>query len=150
RHEAGRNLSPGQGIVADFDEPLNPATASVTLPDSKQDSAWTISQFATSGELTFDKTWWPGVYRISPRGPSDAKTVQVVVRTPASESNLTPLSQEQWKRLEALVPMDRLDPQRQPLPAEQEAARAGTELWLPLLGGAMVLSILELSATRRW
>jgi hypothetical protein len=150
RHEATRNLSPGQPIIADFDEPLNPATISVTLPDARQDTAWTISQFATSSELTFGKTWWPGIYRISPRGPSDAKTVQVVVRTPASESNLTPLSHEQWKRLEALVPMDRLDPQHQPLAAEQEAARAGTELWLPLLGGAMVLSILELSATRRW
>jgi hypothetical protein len=46
--------------------------------------------------------------------------------------------------------MERLDAERRPLPAEQEAVRAGTELWLPLLGAAMVLSVVELSATRRW
>jgi hypothetical protein len=28
--------------------------------------------------------------------------------------------------------------------------RSGIDLWLPLLGGVIVLSMIELSATRRW
>jgi hypothetical protein len=40
--------------------------------------------------------------------------------------------------------------ERRPIPVAQEALREGVDLWLPLIGAAVVLSMLELSAARRW
>ena len=67
----------GQPIVADFDEPLNPATVTVSLPDGKQDAGWTASQFGTSGEVTFKigdevTVGGPGTCAFMPRGVQHA------------------------------------------------------------------------------
>jgi hypothetical protein len=156
RHQVERNLSPGQPLVAEFDEPLDAARVVVTVPSrdrerDRPDPSFVISQFGAGAQVRFDGTAMPGIYRVQPHGGNDLHVVQFVVSTPVAESNLAPLAPERWEWAERELGVQRLSASdRRPLPAAQEAARGGLELWLPLLGTVLALSIVELSATRRW
>jgi len=50
--------------------------------------------------------------------------------------------------LERELRCDAIDPDRVRIPVAQESIRAGWDMWLPLLGCAIVLSVLEGFATR--
>ena len=148
---ARRNLSPGQEILADFDEPLDSRNVVVTGPLGRVEPADVmISQFGTSGEIRCARTFAPGIYRVLPQGMGDLHPVQFAVRTPAAESNLTPLPEDRWRWLERELRVEGIDSERRTPAVSQEIVRGGIDLWLPLLGGAIVLSMIELSATRRW
>ena len=148
---ARRNLEPGQPIIADFDEPIDSRQLIALGPAGRIDAAsLAISQFGASGQVRLISTFTPGTYRVYPKGFADTHPTQFVVRTPPAESDLTPLDAERWQWLERRMRAERIDPDHRAPGASQEAARSGFDLWLPLLGVAIVLSMVELSATRRW
>ena len=101
--------------------------------------------------MTYFATYAPGAYRISPTpATANPKAQQFVVGTPRTESDLTPMTDEEWGHVTKAIDAERVDPERRPIPLAQEALREGMDMWLPLVGVAVVLSMLELSAARRW
>ncbi len=150
---ARRNLLPGNPIVADFIEPLDPRTVTVSVPGGGKPDLLRLSMARGDfgGQVTYFGTYAPGVYRVSPRGPFDLRAQHfVIAEAPAAESDLTPLTDEQWDRIGRTIGCERIDPESGAVTVAQDAYRNGMELWLPLVGVAVVLSMIELSAARRW
>ena len=146
-----RNLILGRPILADFEGPLDAGSVAITGPQGRVDpSSFAVSQFGLTSQVRYTKAQVPGIYKVSPHREPDAQTIQFVVRTAPEESDLTVLSTERWQWLERELNVERIDPQGRTLAVSQDAFRSGIELWLPLLGAVIVLSIVELSATRRW
>ena len=146
-----RNLILGRPILADFESPLDAANVVIAGPQGRADaSSFAVSQFGLNSQVRYTNAQVPGIYKVSPHRDVDAQTIQFVIRTPPEESDLTDLPRERWQWLERELNVERIDPQGRTLAASQEAFRSGIELWLPLLGAVIVLSIVELSATRRW
>ena len=108
-----------------------------------------VSQSGRTQVRYFD-THASGTYRMRVGAKDVKKGAVFSVQTPSRESDLTPLSRERWRWLERELQCDAIDPDRRAIPVAQESVRAGWDLWLPLLGCAIVLCVLELSATRRW
>ena len=150
---ARRNLLPGQALVADFEESLDPQGVAVQLwPYLRRNPAdVSISQSGAGAQVRYGRTFEPGVYSVWPHGAVKGRpSVQFVVRTPADESDLTAITEARWRDLERDLNFQRIDPDRRSPAVRQELAREGMDLWLPILGAAIVLSMIELSATRRW
>jgi hypothetical protein len=148
---AHRNVITGHAIVADFNEALDPRTVTVTVPGGKLDpNRLSLAPGESGWQVTYFATFAPGVYRISPAAPTNARAHQFVVGTPRAESDLTPMTDEQWSRVAKTIGAERVDLERRPISQAQEALREGVDMWLPLIGAAVVLSMLELSAARRW
>ena len=148
---ARRNIEPGMPIVADYNEPIDSRALIVNGPSGRVDAAnLSISQFGTSGQVRLNQTHAPGNYRIFPKGLGDNHPTHFIVRTPVAESDLTALDDARWLWIEREMRVERIDPERRNSAISQESARSGLDLWLPLLGMAIVLSMVELSATRRW
>jgi hypothetical protein len=73
------------------------------------------------------------------------------VAPPAVESDLTPLSEDDWRRFERSLGFTRLETGERPLAARVSAARGGgNEYWLAALAGVMGLLVIELAMTRAW
>ena len=103
--------------------------------------------------MRYSRTEQPGVYRLVLEGTLPewtARGVNFVVRTPSTESDLTPLTSTQWKDLSRDLAFDEIDPARQTVSTAVAAARGGHELWLTLVGAVIVLGLIELMAVRRW
>ncbi len=148
---ARRNVTVGQPIVANFDDVIDLKNISATGPLGKIDATkLAVSQFGYHTQVRYAGASSPGIYRVSARNATEMRTIQFVVRTPLEESDLTAISDERWRWLEKELNVKRIDPAGRTLAAAQESVRSGIELWLPLLGAVIVLSMVELSATRRW
>jgi hypothetical protein len=146
-----RNVTTNRPIVAEFHEPLDPKTVTLGVPVGKPDSSRLSLAPADSGwRVTYFGTYAPGIYRISPAAQANARAQQFVVSTPRAESDLTPMTDEQWSHVAKVIGAERVETERRPIPLAQEALREGVDLWLPLIGAAVILSMLELSAARRW
>jgi len=76
--------------------------------------------------------------------------VHFVVQSPRGESDLTPLSTEQWGKLEQNLGFKRVDMDRQNLGPVLVAERRGRELWLELVVMALVLGVAEMALARMW
>jgi hypothetical protein len=136
-----RNLLPGDVIALSFDEPM------------QQIEAWRNEEKLAVGEdrsqVRLTDTQQPGVYRIEAKGRS-GKVVHIVVQSPRGESDLTPLSGDQWQKLEQNLGFRRVDMDRQNLGPLLVAERRGRELWLELVVIALVLGVAEMALARIW
>jgi hypothetical protein len=140
-----RNLLPGEVIAASFDEPM------------QQIQIWRNDERVQSGEgglaARFVETQQPGVYRVEGRRGGrggESKVVHFVVQSPRSESDLTPLSGEQWERLAQTLGFTRIDTDRQALGPILAQERRGRELWLELLVAVLILGVVEMGLARWW
>ena len=142
-----RNLSPGTPIVAQFGPGVELREGKIRLPSGE-----TRALPVTRGEVRYARTDQPGVYTITVDGtlPEWMKRVNFVVRTPSTESDLTPLTDAQWKELSRELGFERIDPARESVGAAVASARGGHDLWLSLVGIVIVLGILEMAVVRRW
>jgi len=82
--------------------------------------------------------------------PEWMKRVDFVIRTPSTESDLTPLSPAQWQEITRTLGFEPIDPARESVVVAVSAARSGHELWLSLVGVVIVLGIVEMAIVRRW
>jgi hypothetical protein len=142
-----RNLSPGVPIVAQFGPGVELREGKIRLPSGE-----TRALPVTRGEVRYARTDQPGVYTMIVDGtlPDWMKRVNFVVRTPSTESDLTPLTDAQWKALSRELGFERIDPARESVGAAVASARGGHELWLSLVGVVIVLGIVEMAVVRRW
>jgi hypothetical protein len=136
-----RNLLPGEVIALSFDEKMESIAA------WRNDEKLALGDDKTQVRIT--DTQQPGVYRIEAKGRS-GKVVHFVVQSPRGESDLTPLSGEQWGKLEQNLGFKRVDMDRQNLGPVLVAERRGRELWLELVVMALVLGVAEMALARMW
>jgi hypothetical protein len=142
-----RNLAPGTPIVAQFGPGVELREGKIRLPSGE-----TRALPVTRGEVRYARTDQPGVYTMMVDGtlPDWMKRVNFVVRTPSTESDLTPLTDAQWKELSQALGFERIDPAKESVGAAVASARGGHDLWLSLVGIVIVLGIVEMAVVRRW
>jgi hypothetical protein len=142
-----RNLSPGAPIVAQFGPGVELREGKIRLPSGE-----TKPLPVTRGEVRYARTDEPGVYTMMVDGtlPEWMKRVNFVVHTPSTESDLTPLTDAQWKGLSRGLGFERIDPAKESVGVAVASARGGHELWLSLVGAVIVLGVLEMAVVRRW
>jgi len=147
-----RNFATGTEIVARF-EPQVPATlGTVVRPDVSVDRCEIISGEGRS-EARYAATDLAGVYtiRAGPRGP--APSVKFALAPPPAESDLTPLDEAAWRRLEDQLGFVRMEPAERSLAARLIGTRAsggGDRYWMMALGGVLALFVIEMALTRAW
>jgi hypothetical protein len=147
-----RNTTSGSELVATF-VPAVPAgarAATVTRPDGTRDTCG-ISTIDQRSEARYARTDLPGLYTIQAGPRGDERRAVFSVAPPAVESDLTPLSEDDWRRFERSLGFTRLETGERPLAARVSAARGGgNEYWLAALAGVMGLLVIELAMTRAW
>ena len=155
------SVAPGEPLIADIDEPADTRKMAIRVPNLEPRRTDARDTFADPGLLSlspsgtrlhvrFDQTQAAGVYRIlGKRG--DAKPLAMfVVRTPAIESDLSPLSENRWKELEASLGFSRVEADRRTIAVAQDVARGGWHLWIALVPCVIIVSLAELTLARRW
>jgi Aerotolerance regulator N-terminal/von Willebrand factor type A domain len=152
-----RNVNSGAELVAVFDPPVAPSpapaaarSATVTRPDGTRDTCG-IATIDRRSEARYARTDLPGLYtiQVGPRG--EERRAIFSVAPPAIESDLTPLSEADWKRLAGSLGFTRVEAGEKPLAARLGGTRGGeNEYWLAALAGVMGLLVIELAVTRAW
>jgi hypothetical protein len=142
-----RNLTPGSPLIAQFGPGADVRDARVRLPSGEFRPLP-----VTRGEVRYSRTGQPGAYTIFVNGtmPDWMKRVDFVIRTPSTESDLTPISPAQWQEITRTLGFEPIDPARESVVAAVSAARSGHELWLSLVGAVIVLGVVEMAIVRRW
>jgi hypothetical protein len=149
-----RNVSQGSELVAQFDAPATPAAGArggtVTRPDGSRDTC-AVTTIDRRIEARYARTDLPGLYtiQVGPRADAERRAV-FSVAPPAIESDLTPLAESDWERLERSIGFTRLEAGEKPLAARLSGTRGGSEYWLAALAGVMGLLVIELAMTRAW
>lgn len=118
-----------------------PDGTSETVPATSAGSGW---------ELRYDRTTQAGVYLVEAKLAAGPIQKRFVVRSPRQESNLTALEPQRWEELEEELEFDRLEPTAAVVANVSSGGRGGRELWAMLLGGVLVLSMVELGLARWW
>ncbi len=142
-----RNLSPGEPILATFDDAIE-NKATVVRPDGA--SEVDLARIGDRLEARFDDTSEPGRYSIKVKTKSGEQRVNFVVATPREESDLTPLDEAKWQSLSKSLHFTRIDPDREKLAAAISGGRSGRELWMTMLACVAALAIGELMLARLW
>jgi hypothetical protein len=142
---APRNLAQGEPLLIWFDEPVE--RADLFRADEKPIN---LVGSRGSNQVRFADTFTPGVYRLRVHVHGQEKIIHFVVQAPHRESDLTPLSDEQWRTYGKSMHFARLDPAQGAIGPVLAADRGGRELWLVLLVLAMMLGVLELGLARFW
>jgi hypothetical protein len=159
---AERNVSAGQELVATFIPPLPPGVraATVNRPDGSRDTC-DVTTIDQRSEARYARTDLPGLYaiRVAPRPapgtppgtpPAPERVVTFSVAPPATESDLDPLAEADWKKLETRLGFPRVEGGEKPLAARLSVTRGGSEYWLAALAAVMGLLVIELALTRAW
>jgi hypothetical protein len=149
---AERNVASGQELVAVFDPPAPAGARGVVVrPDGSRDPC-DVSTIDQRSEARYGKTDLPGLYTIRVGAAPAQRSEIFSVAPPAIESNLEPLAEPDWKRLESALGFTRLEGgDDRPLATRVSATRgAGSEYWLSALAGVMGLLVIELALTRAW
>ncbi len=147
-----RNLSPGQPIVALFDQPAEapnrapPARVAQVLPPSGQQRDVNLQAAGDLLEARFADTNQPGVYTISFAG----QTLHYVVSAPADESDLTPLPPAQWKLMADKLGFQIVDPAQTPIASLMDQSQSPREMWAALLAAVIGLAVVEVLLGRVW
>jgi len=142
---ASRDLQLGQPLVAALDQPAD--SAAVLLEDG---SVQALRITPRTTRLRFAQTQRSGQYRLIVRGPGWSQVLHYVVQPPRGESDPAPLSPERWEQYGRGLGFTRLDPSGGTLSARLASARAGRELWLPLMLAVVALGTGELWLAGRW
>jgi hypothetical protein len=149
---AERNVPFGQELLANFTPPASGVHGEVTRPDGSHDEC-DLTTIAPRTEARYRRTDLPGLYtlRVGPRGGE--RSAQFSVAPPSVESDLTPLTPADWKRLEGALGFERIDLAQgisNNVATAVGSAHGGGEYWLAALTAVMVLLVVELALTRAW
>ena len=146
---AQRNLAPGQEIRARFADMPDNARATLTTPGGGR-SVLQASGYDGNLEVATTETSLPGLYTLRALVGGKERVERYVVRHSPAESDLIPLSELEWSRLQRALAFRRSNPSARAILPATSSGRNPTELWLPVLLGAIVLVALELMLTRFW
>jgi hypothetical protein len=141
------NLEPGEPIRVTVDEPLGESTV-IETPDGQSRSVESVKVDQTT-ELRFSETHEPGVYRLRLDQAGGGRTVDFAVRRPAAGSDLTPLTDQRWTRLESELHVKRIDPAERPIAAVVSASTEGYNLAPWALTLAILAGVVEVALSNR-
>jgi hypothetical protein len=147
-----RNLLPGQPIGFTFEPGADDAAASsatMARPDGTRVIV-NVRRAADHAEVRYENTRAPGQYVLNVTSADGARSIPFVVRPPPAESDLTPLNEQQWDRLEQALMFDRVSPDGPSLAQVAGASRSARETWPFLLAIVIVLAVGELLLARLW
>lgn len=144
-----RNLSPGQELRARFTDAPDDVSAIVTMPGGRR-VVLQASGYEGNYEVTTPDTHAPGVYTVRATVGGQERVERFVVRHPPGESDLRPLDDSQWAKLQRSLAFRRTNPNARAILPPSVAGRDGRELWLPLLLAAFALVAVEMMLTRFW
>jgi hypothetical protein len=139
-----RNLAPGDPIIAQFDS-AEESTATMTAPDGARQDV----PLQAAGEIVearFTNTARPGVYTVT----AGRQVQHFAITPPAQQSDLTPLSLEQWKTLSSELGFTLVELSQTPLAQALGDGHSTHEMWAALLAGVLALGVLELALGRIW
>ncbi|HET6249002.1 MAG TPA: VWA domain-containing protein [Tepidisphaeraceae bacterium] len=145
---ADGNLKPGEPIRMSFDD-INPVNkVMLTRPDG-QKVKLDVIRLEKQAELRYSDTEQPGTYRldIQERG-KPPQTAYYIVRPPRDESDLTQLTDEEWRSKERSLGFTRVDPTVRPVLETISADREGRELYGLVLALVFALAIAEMAVSR--
>jgi hypothetical protein len=146
---AQRNLTPGLEIRARFADMPDNARATLTSPDGVR-SALKASGYDGNYEVATTETSLPGLYTLRALVSGTERVERYVVSHSPAESDLKPVSELEWSRLQRSLAFRRSNPSARAILPATSSGRDAKELWLPVLLGAIVLVALELLLTRFW
>lgn len=147
-----RNVSTGSEIVARFEPAVDALRGTVVRPDRSVDRCELISGEGRT-EARYAATDLAGVYTIRAGTRAADPSVKFALAPPAAESDLAPLDESAWRRLQEQLGFTRLGPSDRSLAARLVGTRAGgrgDRYWLIALAGVLGLFVVELALTRAW
>ncbi|HEX8522152.1 MAG TPA: BatA domain-containing protein [Tepidisphaeraceae bacterium] len=119
----------------------------VTLPDGTT-AAVDVVVVESVAQLRYGATQQPGIYVMRVGTASGERVNRFVVQGANDESDLNPLSAEQWEWLAKSLSLVRVDRAQEAVPVVAEATRH--ELWLWLVVGVIAVLVAEMGLTRLW
>ena len=128
-----------------FDEPIERAEIS-----RNDERPIPVVSSGRTVQVRYTETQHPGIYRLVAKVTGKTRILHFVVQPPRQESDLTPLSDENWRRLSTELPFVRLDLETQTIGPILSGDRHGQELWLGLLAAAILAAAVELGLARLW
>ena len=145
-----RNLWPGQQLLEVSDEPVAESSVYVQPLSMASREPVIITRNGARTEMRYSKTGRPGTYRLHYRTVDSEKVVNYVVSAGRNQSDLSPVTVEQWKAIEARIRLNRVEVSHTTIAAVVDNQRGGREIWIDLLGGVLGLLMLELLLARLW
>jgi len=145
-----RNLWPGQTIVVSSDEPPDSNSATVQALPAVTRDPMTATHAGDRTELRYGNTSKPGTYRVRCKLAGEDLLLNYVVSAGHGSSDLTPLSDAQWKVLTDRVKFDRVDLAHTTVANTIDSQRGGREVWIDLLVSVRALLAIERLLARWW
>jgi hypothetical protein len=146
-NEDQQTLIAGQPIEAHFTDALGDR-GNITLPDGSR-QALDLARVGDRQIARFPGTHRPGVYEISVHTAKADESKTFIVQATRDESDLTPLSPQQWNTLQNSLGFNRLEAQSADLAAQAADRRGGHEIWLTLIALTLALMVAESAFARR-
>jgi hypothetical protein len=147
---ADRNLWPGQFIVVNTEDPVDNNSAGVQLPSSNIRDPAIVTRLGDHTEIRYQHTGKPGTYRLHYKTAGREKTLNYVVSTGHGDSDLTTLTDAQWKTMADHLGLDRVDLSHTTVATAIDNQRGGREIWIDLLAAVLGLMMLEMLLSRWW
>jgi hypothetical protein len=145
-----RNLSPGQPIVAIEEDAIDAGPVTVQLSSGGRRDPAVVTRANDHTELRYLDTTQPGTYRLRYRVNGREKSSSYVVRAGHADADLTPMTATDWQACADRIGFTRVDLARMTVADAIEIQRGGRELWIDLLGGVLLLMLLEMILSRAW
>jgi hypothetical protein len=145
-----RNLYAGQPITATVNDPVEDRSATVQYSSGGPRELVTVNRVNGHTELRYARPTRPGTYRLRYRTAGKEKVLSFVVNTGHMESDLTPLTAEQWRVMSDRLGFERVDLSHTTVAAAIDSQRGGREIWIELLGGVLGLMMVEMLLSRVW
>jgi hypothetical protein len=142
------NLTPGEPIEIPLDDVSETRIVRIKPPGQAPETDATLVRSGSDLMLRHSDTEMPGIYTVRVVEPGRTQSIQVAVTPSRDESNLTPLTTAEWKRLERVANVQKLDPSVQPI-SMAAALPAPLEIWPYALGAVFLLGILEMKLSPR-
>jgi hypothetical protein len=143
-----RNLWPSQAIVVTTDEPVEDRSATVQFSTNGQRDPAALNRAGEKTEIRYGKTARPGTYRLRYRTAGKERLVNFVVHASHGDSDLTPLTESQWRTLADRVGFSRVDLSNTTVADAINLQRGGREIWIDLIAGVVLLMMIEMVLSR--
>jgi len=146
-HQNRRNVSIGSPLLLPLQKNETASQFVASGPGITEEPV-EFSQQGSQACARFNQTITPGLYFLHKKGEPKEQGARFVVDDDHRESDLTPLSADDWKSLEAHERFTRIDTLTEAIsPAAGEAPRA--EFWWLLLLAVLFLLLAETALTRK-
>jgi hypothetical protein len=145
-----RNLSSGDAIVTTIPFRDNLRVTMDGPPPGMNNVPVQMLPVEHGFEARFTNTARAGRYNLRIRYGTETETIPFIVRAPSSESDLTSLGRDRMNELQSILKLRVIEAEGPAVTEMLAGARRRRELWMPLMLGVILLSLVEIVLARRW